>query len=87
MLRIHQMAAEKSDRLFKATRELHNNKNNQYEQTHSIVTLQTEGGTLNGVFAFLFLPKVKCCFDPIGPNRRNNRVLPSTSRRPRHLSP
>lgn len=54
MLRIHQMAAETSDRLFKATREPHNNKNNRYEQTHSKVTLQTEGETLNGVFAFLF---------------------------------
>lgn len=83
---IHQMAAEKSDRLFKASRELHNNKNNQYE--HSKATLETKKETLNCVvFFFFFLSKVKCRFDRIPPNRRNKRFLPSTLGRSCHSSP
>lgn len=43
MLFIHQMAAEKCDRLFKASREVHNNEDNQYQQTRSKVTLEQKG--------------------------------------------
>lgn len=33
MLFIHQMAAEKCDRLFKASREVHNTEDNQHQDT------------------------------------------------------
>lgn len=43
MLFIHQMAAEKCERLFKASREVHNTEDNQYQQTRRRVTLQQKG--------------------------------------------